>query len=154
MTRLLHRIGPAPLLAGGVVLSGAALLPGLPHVVHATLGVLSLGVLLGFYWLHCAGPALYFAGATPVAMRVAGGLGAVTWVTYALIEVWSATQGLAPLAIRLLPALPGLWFCAAWPLPGLVGRLSGGISATESARRRSHLPQGAGPSSRAFPLGD
>ena len=107
-------------------------MPWLPH----NLVLLAGGALaVVYYWLHCAGPSLYYSGATPNTMRFVRWLGVFTVAVLALVTAWNVVEGQAPAPVLVVMVAAGCLYFAAWPLPRVVGRIFGGVDAIEGRRR-------------------
>jgi hypothetical protein len=96
-----------------------------------SVGVWAAGVVTGaFYWPHCARPALLLAGAYRRTLAVVIVVGLLALVTSGLLVLIQATETDVPsgvsILLRITTILAGSWYLAAWPLPDLVARFSGG----------------------------
>lgn len=94
-------------------------------------GVWAAGVVLGvLYWPHCARPALQLAGAYRRTLAIVIAAGVLAAVTSGLLVLLQLTGTDVPRAVSILlrvaTIIAGFWYLAAWPLPDLVARFSGG----------------------------
>jgi hypothetical protein len=131
------RVALNALLATGIGLLIIDFVVRLPPLVYIASELVSEAAVLSFYWLHCAGPALYYAGATPIAMRVVKGVGIVAFGALAASLAVNVLHGTSAAALFAISIASNVWYLAGWPLPNLVGRLSGGIDAAAAAQRKA-----------------
>lgn len=135
----MNRIAANALLVTGVALLVIATVVRLPPLVDLTAGLISQAAVLSFYWLHCAGPALYYAGATPTTMRVVKGIGIAAFATVGVSLTLNMLHGNSSPVLVAAVIGSNAWYLAAWPVPQVIGRLSGGLDAAEATRRRAAI---------------
>jgi hypothetical protein len=131
----LSELGQGRLFLAGVLVLAAASWAPMPWLLHSLVLFASGVTVITYYWLHCAGPSLYYNGATPATMRFVRGLGMFTVASLALVTAWNVVQGHAPALLLAVMVASGVVYLTAWPLPRLVGRFFGGIDEIEADRR-------------------